>query len=122
MNNPLFQKVEIVNGLVVLAAAAVGFIGFSSEVGLGLTVGALLMGINFFILRRLTSFILAGTPKKAGIAIALLMIKLLLFFAAVWVAMTYLPMNTLAFGLGAAIILLSVTLTTTFAKKTEAEE
>lgn len=121
MNHSAFTKIDIVIGAVVAGAAVVGFGAFSSDVGLGLTVGALLMGVNFLVLRRLTSFILGGVPSKVGLAVGLLFVKLLLFFGAVWLAMTYLPMNVFAFGLGAALILLSVSVMATLTKKVEAE-
>jgi hypothetical protein len=109
-------------GFAVLVAlvAFVGFSFFSFRVGLGLTAGAALMALNFFVLRRITSFVLEGPPKKAAAAAALLIGKLALFFVAVWGAMTFLPMDPVAFGSGAGVILLAVVCVTTFAREAAA--
>jgi hypothetical protein len=116
VNSDTFKRLEIVNGGLVVLVALIGFAAFSFKVGVGLTAGAVLMAVNFLVLRRITAFVLSGPPKKVAAATTLLILKLALFFVAVWGAMTYLPMNTLAFGLGAGVILLAVTLTTTLSQ------
>jgi hypothetical protein len=116
MNPDAFKKLDWINLAVTAVAAGVGFAAFSPAVGLGFLAGAGLMALNLFVLRRLTGFILTGTPKKVGVAVFLLVVKLGLFFTAVWLAMTYLPMNALAFGVGAGLIILAVTLTASLAR------
>lgn len=111
MKSERLKTLDLINFAVTLAAAGVGFAAFSPGVGLGLTAGTLLMSVNFFVLRRLTSHLLTGRPKKMAIAMLWLVLKLGLFFTAVWLCMTYLPINVLAFGIGAGLILLAVTLT-----------
>jgi hypothetical protein len=116
VNNQVFRKLEKMNLVVTALASAAGFAFFSLKVGVGLPAGALLMSANFIVLRRLTAFLAGGPPKKMAAALTLLLLKLALFFGAVWAAMTYLPMSPFAFGLGAGFVLLTVVLTTSLSR------
>ena len=113
--------VDLANLVATIAAAATGYFAFSPRVALGVGTGALLMTLNFFVLRRLTGFILTGTPKTMFAATGFLMLKLGLFFGAVWFCLTYLPISAIAFGIGAALVLLSVTIVTSHTSRETAE-
>jgi hypothetical protein len=106
MNSGQLKKLDLINFIVSVSAGTIGFLAFSTKVGVGLTAGTLLMTLNFFVLRRLSAFILTGLPKQMRLATLLLLLKLGLFFTAVWLCMTYLPMSPFAFGIGAALIVL----------------
>lgn len=110
MKSEKLKTLDLINLAVTLVAVGVGFAAFSSRVGLGLTAGALLMTVNVSVLRRLISLLLTSRPKTMAVVMLLLVLKLGLFFTAVWLTMTYLPINALAFGIGAGLILLTVTL------------
>jgi hypothetical protein len=112
------RKIDLLNAGVTIVATVVGFSAFSAKVGIGLLCGAGLMALNLFVLRRLVAAIVNASPKGMALTVGLLFLKLGLFFTAVWAAMTYLPINPFAFGIGAAAIIVTMAVTASLVKQT----
>ncbi|MFH1262447.1 MAG: ATP synthase subunit I [Pseudomonadota bacterium] len=118
MKTDPLHKIDLLNAAVTVVATVVGFSVFSAKVGVGLLCGAGLMALNLFVLRRLVGAIVNASPKGMFVTVSLLFLKLGLFFTAVWAAMTYLPINPFAFGLGAAAIIVTMAVTASLQKQT----
>lgn len=112
---PSIRRIERLNygiGAVVIAVAA---LTQARSIALGLTVGALLTCLNFFVLRKLvvkwTSDAAAG---RTGSAPLLMMPKMIGLMGAVAVAVLVLPIDVIAFTIGYSIFLISIVVETIY--------
>ncbi|MBA3454325.1 MAG: ATP synthase subunit I [Deltaproteobacteria bacterium] len=114
MGSPSIHRIERINyalaGIVVLA----GLFTRDTAIVLGLTAGAALTCLNFYVLRRLvvkwTADAAAG--KGGGAASMLMMPKMIGLMLAVAAAVLLLPLDVIAFTIGYSIFVLSIVIET----------
>ena len=112
MKEIAFQKVDRANLSMAAIASLVSIFWLSSHVTFGVAAGAGLMALNFYVLRRLALLIFGGGGIKVMIATVLLGVKLALFLGAGFLLLKYLPVNIVAFGLGALAVVLTTLVAT----------
>ena len=94
-----------------LAAAAVGFALFAlgGKMGLGVTLGAVLMCLNAYALRRLGQR--AGGFAKPGAAVLLFNVKMAVLIGLIFLVVRYLPVDPVGFIFGISIFPVAVVAT-----------
>ncbi len=93
-------------GLAALATAVSLFL-LPRRFGFGVTVGAGLMALNAWVLRRLGARILGGF-KRPGLAILLFNVKMAVLMLLVALILRYLPLHPVGFLLGISIFPLAI--------------
>ena len=115
MANPSIRRIERFNyaiGAVVIAVAA---LTQPRDIALGVTVGALLTCINFFVLRKLvTKWTRDAAQGHGGNASLLMLPKMIGLMGAVAIAVVFLPINVVAFTIGYSIFIVSIIVEATY--------
>ena len=112
---PSIQRIERLNyaiGAVVIAGSA---ITQPQDIALGLTIGALLTCINFFVLRKLvTKWTREAASGRGGNASLLMLPKMIGLMGAVAIAVVFLPIDIVAFTIGYSIFIISIIIEATY--------
>jgi hypothetical protein len=87
---------------------AVAGLAFPRPVLFGVIVGTVLACANFFAIHKLIQISMAGQGKKRAVVQLLLVAKMGLLIALVFLAMRYLPINAAALAIGLSVFLLSI--------------
>lgn len=112
---PSIGRIERLNYGIGAIAIAVAMITQPHEIALGISVGALLTCINFFVLRKLvTKWTREAASGKGGNASLLMLPKMIGLMGAVAVAIVFLPLNVVAFTIGYSIFLISIAIEATY--------
>ena len=101
------------NLLVGLTASGLVGMLFDRRIWAGFSAGAALMILNMWMMTKMALWALGPSKGRAAIAVAGLIGKLGLLFAAVWLCVRFLPTNLYALGFGLAVILASTVIALT---------
>lgn len=102
------EKLNLVVGALLVAGSLLFRRG---DVILGTALGAGLSALNFHAIRRVVAAVLASrSPRKQGLLMATLLVKMAVLIALVWVVIRYAPVSVLAFIVGLSTFLVSVLL------------
>ena len=102
------KKIERLNWVLGALAVAAAAVFFAREVVLGVALGALLTCVNFWSIRTLASRILRSQGARRTTLSLLLLGKMLLLFAIVFLAMWFLPISIPGLAAGLSVFLISV--------------
>lgn len=101
-------SIERWNWLFAAIFIAVAAVWFAPRVALGVAVGALLSSVNFYSLHRLIVKS-ARVPGRRKLALQLLLVaKMGLILALIFLAMRFLPVSPIAMAVGLSVFLLSI--------------
>lgn len=116
MASPSILRIERLNyGLSALAIVIALVTMQTRSVTLGLTVGAGLTCLNFYVLRRLiVKWTTEAAQGKGGNASLLMLPKMIGLMGAVAVAVLLLPIDVIAFAIGYSIFIVSIVVETTY--------
>lgn len=115
MASPSILRIERLNYGISAIAIVAALITQRQSVVLGLTVGAALTCLNFFILRKLiVKWTTEAAQGKAGNSAMLMLPKMVGLMAAVALAVLFLPIDAIAFAAGYSIFILSIIIETTY--------
>jgi hypothetical protein len=107
-------RLRVIERLNVCFAVAIslGSLAFwRRDVLLGTAVGASLSALNFHVIRRVTAWVLASrSPRKLGLLMSLLVLKMAALIALVYLVVRHAPIHAPAFALGLSTFLLSILL------------
>jgi len=102
------KKIERLNWVIGALAVAVSAIFFAREVVFGVALGALLACVNFWSIRTLTARILRSQGARRTTLSLLLLGKMFILFALVFLAMWFLPISIPGLAAGLSVFLISV--------------
>jgi len=108
MNPEDLKKIERLNWILGALAIAAAAIFFSRDIVLGVALGALLTCVNFWSIRALAGRILRSQGTRRTTLSLLLLGKMFLLFALVFLAMWFLPISIPALAAGLSVFLISV--------------
>jgi hypothetical protein len=108
MNPEDLKKIERLNWVMGALAVAAAVVFFSRGVVLGVALGALLTCVNFWSIRVLAARILRSQGARRTTLSLLLLGKMLLLFAVVFLAMLFLPISIPGLAAGLSVFLISV--------------
>jgi drug/metabolite transporter (DMT)-like permease len=108
MNPEDLKKIERLNWVLGALAVAAAAVFFSREFVFGVALGALLTCANFWSIRTLTGRILRSQDARRTTLSLLLLGKMILLFALVFLAMWFLPISIPGLGAGLSVFLISV--------------
>ena len=108
MNPEDLKKIERLNWILGALAVAAAAVFFARDVVLGVALGALLTCINFWSIRTLTARILRSQGARRTTLSLLLLGKMILLFALVFLAMWFLPISIPGLAAGLSVFLISV--------------
>ncbi len=115
MASPSILRIERLNYGLSAVAIVLALITQSRPVTLGLTVGAALTCLNFYVLRRLiVKWTAEAAHGKGGNASLLMLPKMVGLMAAVAAAVLLLPIDVIAFAVGYSIFIVSIIIETTY--------
>lgn len=115
MGNPSILRIERLNYGISAVAILATVITQSRAVTLGLTVGAALTCLNFYVLRKLvTKWTTEAAEKKTSNSALLMMPKMIGLMGAVAAAVLLLPIDVIAFAVGYSIFIVSIIVETTY--------
>ena len=103
------NNIERISLLLLAAATGVALLVAELPMALGTAVGGLLGVANFYLLRRLMAGIVASgsQPKKAMLSFVLLF-KFGLVGAAIFLVMTFLPIDAVGLMIGVTTVVVSI--------------
>jgi ATP synthase I chain len=91
-----------------LLAAAVCAACFSSPfAALSLLLGGAVMGINFWLLRQVAARLVSAERRRPEVVVGLMLVKFTLFIGLLGVLFWRMPLDPLAFGIGASLLLVA---------------
>ncbi|HKA90672.1 MAG TPA: ATP synthase subunit I [Haliangiales bacterium] len=102
------KRIERWNWLFAALLVAGAAVFFGRDVVLGVAVGALLGAVNFWSIRSLAGRVLKSSGGRRTALQVLLVGKMAILFALVYLAMRFLPVSIVALGVGLSVFLLSV--------------
>lgn len=113
MNPKLISRIERTNLVLGAAVTAVAGLVWGLDGMLAAGVGAVLGATNFWALHRVGSGVVrrvveGSGPGQAGLLVMLLMAKMGVLFACVWVAVFQLDLAALPFTLGISVFVVSI--------------
>ncbi len=113
MNPKLISRIEDTNLVLGVAVTAVAGLVWGLGGMLAAGVGAVLGATNFWALHRVGSGVVrrvmeGSAPGQAGLLVMLLMAKMGVLFACVWVAVFLLDLAALPFTLGISVFVVSI--------------
>lgn len=115
MASPSILRIERLNYGLSAVAIAIALVTQPQAVTLGLSVGAGLTCLNFFVLRKLIVKWTAEAARGQGGNASLLMLpKMVGLMGAVAVAVLFLPIDVIAFAVGYSIFIASIIIETTY--------
>ena len=115
MSSPSILRIERLNYGISAVAIVAALVTQPRSIVLGLTVGAALTCLNFFILRKLIVKWTGEAARGKGGSSSLLMLpKMVGMMAAVALAVLFLPINVIAFAVGYSIFIVSIIVETTY--------
>jgi hypothetical protein len=103
-------KLQLVERWTLGLGAALSLVAFAfgRQTGLSVSMGAALMIVNAFAIRRVGEHILRMGSISPGRAILLFNVKLLGLVAAIWAVITYLHVSPIAFVVGLSVYPLAI--------------
>lgn len=103
------ERIERLNYLVALVVIAGSLVLMPGRIALGLSVGAVLTCVNFFVLRKLiVKWTMDAQEGRTGAAPYLMLPKMVGLMGAVAIAILLLPLDAIAFVIGYSIFLVSI--------------
>ena len=115
MASPSILRIERLNYGLSAVAIVAALVTQPRDVTLGLTVGAVLTCLNFYILRRLiVKWTAEAAQGKGGNSSLLMLPKMVGMMAAVAAAVLLLPIDVIAFAVGYSIFIVSIIVETTY--------
>jgi ATP synthase I chain len=108
MNPEDLKKIERLNWALGALAVAAAAVFFSRDVVFGVALGSLLTCVNFWSIRTLASRILRSQGGRRTTLSLLLLGKMILLFALVFLAMWLLPISIPGLAAGLSVFLISV--------------
>jgi uncharacterized membrane protein (DUF485 family) len=112
MTQKALQKMNLANAAVAVAFTTAAFAFFPASIGWGVCVGTFLMLGSWYVTVRLMVSILNGGQSKRAVSALFLGLKFVAVLGFAWLAMKYIPIHTLAMGLGIGIMAFSFLITT----------
>jgi hypothetical protein len=113
--SPSILRIERLNYGISAIAIVLALATQNPKITLGLTVGAGLTCLNFYVLRRLiVKWTAEAATGKGGNASLLMLPKMVGLMGAVAVAVLFLPIDIIAFAAGYSIFILSIVIETTY--------
>ena len=95
-----------------LLAAAVCAAYLSSQLAaLSLLLGGAVMGINFWLLRQLGARLFTAKRRRPEVVLGLMLVKFTLFIGLLGLLFWRVPLDPLAFGIGATLLLVACVVT-----------
>lgn len=92
-------------GLVVAAVCAAAVTGWLAP--LSVLLGAAVMGGNFWLMRQLVARLFVPDRRRPGVVLALMLLKFSLFIGLLALLFWRVPLDPLAFGVGATLLLIA---------------
>src|SRR5262245_22115716 len=96
-------------GLLAVAVCAAGFVG--SRAALSLLLGGGVMGVNFWLLRQLAGRLFTAEQRRPEVVLGLMLIKFTVFIGLLGLLFWRVPLDPLAFGIGATLLLVACVVT-----------
>jgi hypothetical protein len=93
-------------GAAVCAAALVGWLSAAS-----LLLGGAVMAANVWLMRQLTDRLLVRAAGRPGMVVALVLAKFSLFIGLLMLLFWRVPLDAVAFGIGASLLLVATVVT-----------
>ena len=115
MASPSILRIERLNYGISAVAIVAALVTQTSRVTLGLTIGAALTCLNFFVLRKLiVKWTAEAATGKGGNASLLMLPKMVGLMGAVAAAVLFLEIDVIAFAVGYSIFIVSIIVETTY--------
>ena len=115
MASPSILRIERLNYGISAVAIVAALVTQTKAVTLGLSVGAGLTCLNFFVLRKLiVKWTAEAASGQAGNASLLMLPKMVGLMGAVAAAVLFLPIDVIAFAVGYSIFIVSIIVETTY--------
>jgi ATP synthase I chain len=112
---PSIVRIERMNYAIAAVLSIATFLTQTHAIALGVTVGAVLMCGNFFLLRKLViKWTTDAAQGKTGAAPYLMLPKMVALMGAVAIAILLLPIDAIAFVIGYSIFLVSILIETIY--------
>ncbi|MEO6773881.1 MAG: ATP synthase subunit I [Kofleriaceae bacterium] len=115
MAKPSILRIERLNYAIGAVVAIVGAVTQPGRIALGLTIGAALTCLNFFVLRKLVvKWTTDAARGQTGAAPYLMLPKMVGLMGAVAICILLLPIDAVAFVIGYSIFLVSIVIETLY--------
>ena len=115
MSSPSIHRIERLNYAISSIAIVATLLTQTRAITLGLTVGAVLTCLNFYVLRRLvTKWTTEAAQGKSGNSAMLMLPKMIGLMGAVAAAVLLLPIDVIAFAIGYSIFIVSIIVDATY--------
>ncbi|MEO9184378.1 MAG: ATP synthase subunit I [Kofleriaceae bacterium] len=112
---PSILRIERLNYAIGAVVAIVGAVTQPGRIALGLTIGAALTCLNFFVLRKLVvKWTTDAARGQTGAAPYLMLPKMVGLMGAVAICILLLPIDAVAFVIGYSIFLVSIVIETLY--------
>jgi len=102
----LLQDIERLH-LWLLAAAVCAACLVGQRAALSLLFGGGVMGVNFWLLRQLSGRLFTAEQRRPEVVLGLMLIKFTLFIGLLGLLFWRVPLDPLAFGIGATLLLVA---------------
>jgi len=113
--SPSILRIERLNYGISAVAVLASLVTQPRDVTLGLSVGAALTCLNFFVLRKLiVKWTAEAAAGKGGNSAILMLPKMIGLMGAVAAAVLLLPIDVIAFAIGYSIFIVSIVVETTY--------
>lgn len=115
MASPSILRIERLNYGISAVAIVAALVTQTKAITLGLSVGAGLTCLNFFVLRKLiVKWTAEAASGQGGNASLLMLPKMVGLMGAVAAAVLFLPIDVIAFAVGYSIFIVSIIVETTY--------
>jgi hypothetical protein len=108
MDPQALARIERMNYLLSALVVAVSALLLPRSVALGLTVGAAVTCVNFSLIRRLVTRMVARAAEQRNATALLFIPKFTGLIVVVFLCIRYVPMSPVAFAVGFSIFLVSI--------------
>jgi hypothetical protein len=108
MGSPSILRIERINYVLAAACVVVALVTQDRSAVLGVTLGAALTCLNFYVLRRLVVKWTADAAAGRGRSAVLMLPKMVGLMAAVALIVLFLPIDVVAFTIGYSIFIVSI--------------
>lgn len=115
MASPSILRIERLNYGISAVAILAALLTQPKDITLGLSIGAGLTCLNFFVLRKLiVKWTTEAAAGKSGNSALLMLPKMIGLMGAVAAAVLFLPIDVIAFAAGYSIFIVSIIVETTY--------
>lgn len=102
------ERIERLNYVFGALLIAISIVAADQSLSLGIAAGVALTCLNFTVIRRLVTKLLAAPPDKRGLTAFIFLPKMTGLLVAVSLVMYFLPVSPIGVGIGFSIFLLSI--------------